>query len=128
MPASVFARGDADHRLLGACTGTQIKGDVKNVDEATKTAEAAAMQAKITEVYRKIQTASAKGMAVDTTTSRRYAIAEAEQTKLRLHQVETSVLKIHELCHHMASKVGVEASAVERFKPTFVPGHNQDCL
>lgn len=113
---------------MDACAATQIKGDIQNVDEATKTAEAAAMQAKITEVYRKIQADSAKAMAVDTTTSGRYAIAEADQTQLRLHQVESSVLKIHELCHHMASKIGVDTSAVERFKPMFVPGHNQDCL
>ena len=106
----------------------QINGDIKNVDEATKTAEATAMQTKIAEAYRKIQAESAKAMAVDTTTSSRYAIGEAEHTKLRLHQVESSVLKIHELCHHMASKVGVDASAVENFKPKFVPGHNQDCL
>ena len=106
----------------------QIKADITSIDEAEKTANAAAMQANIATVYRRIQAASAKEMAAEATSANRYAMSEAEHTQLRLFQVETSVLKIHELCHHMASKVGVDASAVEKFKPKFVPGHNQDCL
>lgn len=86
------------------------------------------MQAKIATVYQRIQAASAKEMAAETSTTNRNAMSEAEQTQLRLFQVETSVLRIHELCHQMASKVGVDPSAVEKLKPTFVPGHNQDCL
>ena len=106
----------------------QIQEDITSIDEAERTAEAAAMQEKINRVYQTIQEASAKSMAADTHSANRYAISETEQMQLRLFQVETSVLKIHELCHQMAQKVGVEASAVEKFKPMFVPGHNQDCL
>ena len=43
-------------------------------------------------------------------------------------QVETSVLKIHELCHEMASKVGVSSSTLQEHAPIYVPGHNQNCL
>lgn len=114
--------------LTITCPGrTQIKGDITCIDEAEKTAEVAAMQKKIAEVYQRIQTASAKAMAADGKANM-YVMSEAEQTQLRLFQVETSVLRIHELCHHMAGKVGVDASAVEKFKPVWVPGHNQDCL
>ena len=49
-----------------------------------------------------------------------YAMTEQEQLRLRMHQVESSVLKIHELCYTMAAKIGVAGAVLETHKPQLV--------
>ncbi len=82
------------------------------------------MQQKIMEAYDSIRLASEKAKAADSGSSSGgsavYAMTEQEQLRLRMHQVETSVLKIHELCYSMANKVGVAGSELEQHKPQLV--------
>ena len=52
-----------------------------------------------------------------------FALSEQEQLRMRMHQVEVSVLRMHELMGAMAEKIGVDKKVIKAQGPKIIDAH-----
>lgn len=101
-----------------------ISDDITCVDEAEKTELGSAVRQKVQEAYEKIQSVSLDPNAVadnvDGEDRHAFVVSEQEQLRMRVQQVELSVIRMHELMGAMAEKVGVDKEVIQAQGPKLV--------
>lgn len=98
-----------------------IPDDITSIDEAEQSELGSQMRKKVELAYAKIQSADpADRKEVERDNSSEFAISEQEQLRKRVHQVESSVLRMHELMGAMAEKIGVDKAVIQAQGPKLV--------